>query len=136
MSSTTSTMKLTKPDVNDKVSDTISALAANFDIIDKLYPVGSIYMSTKSTNPSSFIGGTWTAITERFLVGSGTNFPAGSTGGQADMGIHKSGDEDGGTHTLYDGSGGFGGRVMVSGSSYSGKILPPYKSVYMWERTA
>ena len=136
MSSTTSTMKLTKPDVNDKVSDTISALAANFDIIDKLYPVGTIYQSTKSTNPSTFLGGTWTALTGRFLVGAGTNFPAGSTGGQADMGIHKSGDEDGGTHTLYAGAGGFGGRVMVAGSSYSGKILPPYKSVYMWERTA
>lgn len=136
MSSTTSTMKLTKPDVNDKVSDTISALAANFDIIDKLYPVGSIYMSTKSTNPSSFIGGTWTAITERFLVGAGTNFPAGSTGGQIDMGIHPSNDEDGGANGLVPGSLSFAGRVMVTSGSYSGKILPPYKSVYMWERTA
>ena len=136
MSSTTSTMKLTRPDVNDKVTDTISALSSNFAIIDALYPVGSIYMSTKATNPSSFIGGTWTAITGRFLVGAGTDFPAGTTGGQTDMGIHPSKDEDGGSNGLVAGGPAFPGRVMVTSGSYSGKILPPYKSVYMWERTA
>lgn len=35
------------------------------------YPVGSIYMSTSSTNPSSFIGGTWEQIKGRFLLGVG-----------------------------------------------------------------
>ena len=34
---------------------------------DKLYPVGSIYMSTSSTNPGTLFGGTWAQITGRFL---------------------------------------------------------------------
>ena len=32
-----------------------------------LYPVGSIYMSVNSTNPSQLFGGTWQEITGRFL---------------------------------------------------------------------
>ena len=53
-----------------------------------MYPVGSIYISVKSTNPSSFFGGTWTAFgTGRTLVGintSDTNFDTvEKTGGAA-----------------------------------------------------
>ena len=39
-----------------------------------MYPVGSIYLSTSSTNPSNFIGGTWVAYGQgRTLVGVGTS---------------------------------------------------------------
>lgn len=134
MSTKTTLMKMTCPAVTDDVQSTISALAANFNIIDALYPIGTIYQSTKSTNPSTFIGGTWTAIQNKFLVGAGSDFAEGTTGGQKTMGVHKSGDEA-------DGYGlsqvaGFANRVMVASQDYSGKILPPYKAVYMWERTA
>ncbi len=30
-------------------------------IVNLIYPVGSILMSTKSTNPSNYLGGTWVA---------------------------------------------------------------------------
>lgn len=37
------------------------------------FPVGSIYISVNSTNPSTYFGGTWEQIKGRFLVGTGAN---------------------------------------------------------------
>ena len=155
MSTTTASLRLTKPDVNDKVEDTIAALAANFGIIDALYPVGTIYQSTKPTDPSTFLGGTWTALTGRVLVGAGTDFPAGTTGGSA---THKltaselpasipfSGVNDGTTVTdemgnyypkIYqDKKSNWQGNFTVTGGGQPMSIMDPYRSVYMWERTA
>ena len=153
MSTTTTSLKLTKPDVNDKVEDTISALATNFGILDALFPVGTIYQSTKSTNPSTFLGGTWTALTGRVLVGAGTDFPAGTTGGEK---THTLTIDEMPAHThvwnpngklLFGGSGTDGTVVSIgagsdnrntssTGSGAAHNNMPPYKSVYMWERTA
>ena len=49
------------------------------------YPVGSIYISTVSTNPNSLFGfGTWVAYGEgRVLLGVGGGFTAAATGGSA-----------------------------------------------------
>lgn len=42
--------------------------------LDAVYPVGSIYMSVKSTNPGTLFGGTWKAIAQgRTLVGVNTS---------------------------------------------------------------
>lgn len=51
-----------------------------------LYPVGSIYTATVSTNPGTLFGfGTWTAFgAGRVMIGNGGGFTAGSTGGSAD----------------------------------------------------
>lgn len=48
------------------------------------YPVGSIYLSTFSTSPSSLFGGTWEQIKDVFLLAAGDTYTAGSTGGSAD----------------------------------------------------
>lgn len=60
------------------------------EIIKKVYPVGSIYMSTVSTNPATLFGfGTWEAMPAgRVLLAQGksswgTTYNAGSTGGEA-----------------------------------------------------
>ena len=37
------------------------------------FPIGAIYMSTVNTNPASFLGGSWTQIKGRFLLGAGAN---------------------------------------------------------------
>lgn len=47
------------------------------------YPVGSIYMSVNSTNPGELFGGTWEQIQGRFLLGQGSGYSAGATGGEA-----------------------------------------------------
>lgn len=55
--------------------------------VDQIYPIGSIYMSVNSTNPSLLFGGVWEAITDRFLLAAGTNYLAGSTGGQSSVAL-------------------------------------------------
>lgn len=54
------------------------------DILKAVYPVGAIYISTVSTGPATLFGfGTWERIKDRFLLGAGSNYSAGSTGGSA-----------------------------------------------------
>lgn len=55
-------------------------------LIDRIYPVGSIYMSMVSTNPATLLGGgTWEQLpTGRCIIGAnGTDYNAGDTGGSA-----------------------------------------------------
>lgn len=47
------------------------------------YPVGSIYMSVNSTDPSTLFGGSWERIQDTFLLASGSTYGAGTTGGSA-----------------------------------------------------
>lgn len=54
------------------------------DLVSILYPVGSIYMSTNSTNPKDLFGiGEWEQIKDTFLMSAGTTYGAGTTGGTA-----------------------------------------------------
>lgn len=48
---------------------------SNFvNLLDIIYPVGSIYFSTSSTSPASSIGGTWTKIENCLLAASGDTY--------------------------------------------------------------
>lgn len=55
-------------------------------LLDRMYPVDSIYISTNSTSPASLYGGNWERYgTGRVLVSasdSDTDFTAGKTGGK------------------------------------------------------
>ena len=55
------------------------------EIIDIVHPVGSIYMSVNSTDPSNLFGGTWEQIQDKFLLAAGSSYAAGSEGGQASV---------------------------------------------------
>lgn len=129
------------------------------DLLNMVYPVGSIYMSVNNVSPASFLGGTWEQIQGRFLLASSESYPAGSTGGEVTVTLTA---EQNGPHQhsglfidgtsiawvwpgLTPGSGNSGAlstsgtTVPVSGSSGSGaphNNMPPYLAVYMWQRTA
>ena len=47
------------------------------------WPIGSIYISMVSTNPGTLFGGTWVRMENRFLLGAGSGYAAGATGGEA-----------------------------------------------------
>lgn len=48
---------------------------ANYvNLLDIVYPVGSVYISTNTTSPSNSIGGTWTAINNAILAASGSDY--------------------------------------------------------------
>lgn len=60
----------------------LEQLVGNY-ILDKFYPIGSIYTSTNDVNPSLTMGGTWERLEGRFLLGAGGPYKAGATGGEA-----------------------------------------------------
>lgn len=135
------------------------------NLIDVVYPVGSIYMSVNTVNPSTLFGfGVWEKIEDKFLLGSGTNYANGSTGGSADAVIvshsHQpnadgeyivtSGDpKANNTRVAYSASGNrwVDGQTSESnfhhrtgtntvGEDGTGKNMPPYIAVNIWKRTA
>lgn len=130
------------------------------DLLD-CYPVGAIYMSVNSTSPASLFGGTWTRLTDRFLVGAGLTYAAGSTGGAATVTLRPS-NFPGSSIVMWQNTS--GGSLTVSGfeeksitkaanawlttsvnvANNNGFMqrdqpvdnIPPYMAVYMWQRTA
>ena len=46
--------------------------------MDNIYPIGSVFITTNTTNPSTYFGGTWERIRGRFLLG------ADDSGGEAE----------------------------------------------------
>jgi hypothetical protein len=130
---------------------------------EKLYPVGSVYISFDPTDPGTLFGGTWEQIKDRFLLAAGDTYAAGSTGGEAthtltvdEMPSHSH-DFDRQQWHLSDEisiassdaiinwrehieraftDDAFKGSVNNSGGSQPHNNMPPYLAVYMWKRTA
>ena len=122
----------------------------NTSIINIIYPVGSIYMSVNSTNPSKLFGGTWGRIQDCFLLASGTTYTNGSTGGEAthtltvnEMPKHTDQIYRSGADTTGDKSfreTGYSTTAMRATSEPGGgrahNNMPPYLVVNVWKRTA
>lgn len=96
--------------------------------LQALYPIGSIYTSTVSTNPNTLFGfGTWVAYgAGKVLIGQdGGSFPAGATGGSADAVVvshtHSASTNTTGAHT-HDVVSWVGTSGLANGSWYSGEI--------------
>ena len=120
------------------------------EIRNLIYPIGSIYMSVNNTNPSTLFGGTWVQLQNRFLLGAGSSYTAGDTGGSAthkltidEMPSHSHGlknDKTGGSGSakwVINSSASSGtGVITNTGGNQAHNNMPPYLVVYMWKRTA
>ena len=53
------------------------------DTASKLYPVGSVYISFNSADPSTLFGGTWQRLKDTFLLANGDTYAANTTGGSS-----------------------------------------------------
>lgn len=65
----------------------IGSTLYDMGMLDLIYPVGAVYISTSSTNPGTLFGGTWTAIEGKFLLGAGSGYAAGSESGDASVSL-------------------------------------------------
>ena len=70
---------------NDEVYFTESSTLADASATTKYnpFPIGYVYISTSATNPGTIFGGTWTQLTDTYLVAAGSTYTAGDTGGTA-----------------------------------------------------
>lgn len=125
--------------------------------LDAVYPVGSIYMSVKSTNPGTLFGGTWVAIAQgRTLVGVNTSdndfkTPE-KTGGEkthkltiAEIPSHSHSNNSlvywGEWGSGLAGTGETNWKISIEndsnvGGSKAHNNMPPYFVCYIWKRTA
>lgn len=85
--------------VNSGITQALVSTFNQKPTLDMIYPVGSIYMSVNSINPSTLFGGTWEQIKDRFLLSAGDTYANGSTGGEA---THKLIEDEIPTHTHYE----------------------------------
>lgn len=121
--------------------------------MDNIYPIGSVFITTNTTNPSTYFGGTWERIRGRFLLGADdSTYKIGKTGGEAthtltvdEMPSHA---HNVGAMNNYDwGEGGdrftinnpsIGYTLRAGGADTGGNQphnnMPPYLVVYIWKR--
>ena len=143
-------------DLGTPTANTDAATKGYSDIA--AYPVGAIYISTVSTSPASLFGGTWEQLKDRFLLGAGDSYDAGSTGGEVTHTLHLK-NLPGQTLVLESNPNASVGnyttgkweqdstltsgviRAVFAGGSQNGADtpidnMPPYLTVYMWQRVA
>lgn len=164
------------PDISDVVThdDTVTTesettFADNYytktQIIDLIYPIGSVFITVNNVNPKTYLPNTnWELIEDRFLLGAGSTYTAGATGGNEN---HTHSLDNGYAQitytwqdsqnrlglnikqvnswymTRYTKSSGAGyedgskisyDAAQLAGSTDSSSNMPPYLVVYMWKR--
>jgi len=146
---------------NEAVTATAAELNATVTSWESAFPVGTIYLTMGTHNPSTFLPGTWGIISEgRFLVGVGADpdgdapaYSLGSTGGETEhtlteaempAHVHQPGEGGAGFHIYKPGSGGSGhqtgtttttaGSTDSRGSGQSHENRPAYLACAIWQR--
>lgn len=130
---------------------------SNF-ILNKCYPIGSLYWTEKEENPASLLGGGWTQIKDKFILAAGDTYKKGQTGGEASHTLTV-GEMPNHTHRIYfdnnysansngvDASTNQWKQALVNqnntaaninlsftGSSQAHNNMPPYEVFYCWKR--
>ena len=145
-------------ELNDKI-DKIGGIDKS-QLLDLVYPIGSLYMSMNETDPKDLFGGTWERIKDRFIYANGDATASGVTGGSAvhnhglgsgfatmnigDGGIQYQEKQVGawGTNaamnigTSYDSYQTKSWGISLGGTTDNGNNIPPYITAYIWKRTA
>lgn len=130
------------------------------NLLDNIYPIGSIFISTNTTNPSTYFGGTWERIKGRFLLAADdSTYKIGSTGGDKEhqhlLPIAVDNGIDNWSVMQWNASFGYGtqsywspnrnnlnNRATAEGiwlqqlKSKKESNMPPYLVVYIWKRIA
>ena len=121
---------------------------------DRIYPVGSLYLTLSNADPGTLFGGTWQPIRDVFLLAAGGGYGLGDTGGEAahtltvaELPAHRHA-TNGVPTQLY--SGGYAamrsaemsqqssttGYTTETGGGEAHNNMPPYLAVNVWQRTA
>ena len=122
-------------------------------LLDLVYPIGSVYVSTDSTSPATRFGGTWEQIKDRFLYCTNSSL---ETGGSKKITYQQLpphshgficpddtiGDPDGAADThgyrynYWRGNRNWDFNMFTEPAGDGQDYMPPYMTVYAWYRTA
>lgn len=127
-------------------------------VFEAIYPVGSIYMSLNATSPQVLFSGKWERLDDRFLIGAGTSYTVGTTGGEEshtltveEMPQHKHSVTSGSMNKAVQVNDNASSKiypayseintsndawVQYTGGSAAHNNMPPYLAVYMWKRVS
>lgn len=124
-------------------------------LFDLIYPVGAVYISMNNTSPATLFGGSWTKVEGKFLLGTSSAYPTGSSGGEETHTLTV--DEiPSHNHAFYLQRGGNTSEKTAllewtrssqvagwqpwqtdgTGGGQAHNNMPPYLSVNIWYRTA
>lgn len=138
-----------KEETNTKFTTTKSELTELINTtLDSIYPVGSVYISLTSTNPSTYLKGTWEQFAQgRTLIGVGSgndgentqSFTVNNTGGKYKHFLTKKElafvdygallQQNGSSMGVHSHSPGEMGAEKIS-------LMQPYYTVYFWKRVS
>lgn len=134
------------------------------NLLDKVYPIGSIYINVNDINPNGLIGGIWEKIYGRFLLSVSNDYALGTEGGEANHTLtqyempshtHRFSQDATGSTTGYaivdqatnkstntwgvhwENATGYyaaNGYLYETGGNGSHNNMPPYLVVNMWKR--
>ena len=138
--------------LNTAVATLNAAKLAKTELLDAVYPIGSLYMSVNAADPNTLFGGTWERLNDRFLLAAGDTYAAGATGGEAahtltveEMPSHsheiqyisaETGDSVAGVTGAPTANWWSADYIRATGGGAAHNNMPPYLTVYMWKRTA